>query len=142
MSVVRHRVETFATTHRPCRAPRSTSSSAAPPPTLPRVLRRVAQSWDDHVCPHVTVDDHIICGNGSRVFAGAPLPRSTARGTVDDILVNTGLGVPAELCWRGILDSGDVVEGVDLHPAVETVARILRADPDAAISLPWRGLPA
>lgn len=33
--------------------------------------------------------------------------------------------------WRAFLDSGDVVEGVDLHPAVETVARILRADPDA-----------
>ena len=27
--------------------------------------------------------------------------------------------------------SDDVVAGVDLHPAVETVARLLRADPDA-----------
>jgi hypothetical protein len=42
--------------------------------------------------------------------------------------------------WRAFLDSDDVVEGVDLHPAVETVARILRTDPTQVISLRWRGL--
>jgi AraC-like DNA-binding protein len=51
--------------------------------------------------------------------------------TVDDILVNTGLAYLLSLAWRAFLDSDDVIEGVDLHPAVETVARILRADPDA-----------
>jgi AraC-like DNA-binding protein len=51
--------------------------------------------------------------------------------TVDDILVNTGLAYLLSFAWRAFLDSDDVVEGVDLHPAVETVARILRADPDA-----------
>jgi AraC-like DNA-binding protein len=51
--------------------------------------------------------------------------------TVDDVLVNTGLAYLLSLAWRAFLDSDDVVEGVDLHPAVETVARLLRADPDA-----------
>ncbi|MGH2948377.1 MAG: helix-turn-helix domain-containing protein [Solirubrobacteraceae bacterium] len=50
---------------------------------------------------------------------------------VDDVLVNTGLGYLLSFAWRASLDSDDVVEGVDLHPAVETVARMLRADPDA-----------
>jgi AraC-like DNA-binding protein len=51
--------------------------------------------------------------------------------TMDDVLVNTGLAYLLSFAWRAFLDSDDVVEGVDLHPAVETVARMLRADPDA-----------
>jgi AraC-like DNA-binding protein len=51
--------------------------------------------------------------------------------TVDDVLVNAGLAYLLSFAWRAFLDSDDDVEGVDLHPAVETVARILRADPDA-----------
>jgi AraC-like DNA-binding protein len=51
--------------------------------------------------------------------------------TVDDVLVNTGLAYLLSFAWRAFLDSDDVVEGVDLHPAVEIVARMLRADPDA-----------
>jgi AraC-like DNA-binding protein len=51
--------------------------------------------------------------------------------TVDDVLVNTGLAYLLSFAWRAFLDSDDVVEGVDLHPAVESVARMLRADPDA-----------
>jgi AraC-like DNA-binding protein len=51
--------------------------------------------------------------------------------TVDDVLVNTGLAYLLSFAWRAFLDSDDVVEGVDLHPAVETVARMLRADPNA-----------
>jgi AraC-like DNA-binding protein len=50
--------------------------------------------------------------------------------SVDDVLVNTGLAYLLIFAWRAFLDSDDVVEGVDLHPAVETVARMLRADPD------------
>jgi AraC-like DNA-binding protein len=50
---------------------------------------------------------------------------------VDDVLVNTGLAYLLSFAWRAFLDSDDVVEGVDLHPAVETVARMLRGDPDA-----------
>src|SRR5215218_9858180 len=49
----------------------------------------------------------------------------------DDGLVNTGLAYLLSLAWRAFLDSDDVVEGVDLHPAVKTVARLLRADPEA-----------
>jgi len=51
--------------------------------------------------------------------------------TVDDVVVNAGLAYLLSFAWRAFLDSDDVVEGVDLHPAVETVARILQADPDA-----------
>jgi AraC-like DNA-binding protein len=50
---------------------------------------------------------------------------------VDDLLVNTGLAYLLSFAWRAFLDSHDIVEGVDLHPAVETVARMLQADPDA-----------
>jgi len=52
--------------------------------------------------------------------------------TADDVLINTGLAYLLSFAWRAFLDSNDVVEGVDLHPAVETVAHILQADPDAA----------
>ena len=51
--------------------------------------------------------------------------------TVDDGLVNTGLAYLLSFAWRAFLDSDDIVEGIDLHPAVETVARMLRADPNA-----------
>jgi AraC-like DNA-binding protein len=51
--------------------------------------------------------------------------------SVDDVLVNTGLAYLLTFAWRAFLDSDDIVEGVDLHPAVETVARLLQADPDA-----------
>jgi AraC-like DNA-binding protein len=50
---------------------------------------------------------------------------------VDDGLVNTGLAYLLSFSWRAFLVSDDVVEGVDLHPAVEAVARLLRADPEA-----------
>jgi AraC-like DNA-binding protein len=51
--------------------------------------------------------------------------------TVDDVLFNTGLAYLLTVAWQAFLASEDVVEGIDLHPAVETVARLLRADPDA-----------
>jgi AraC-like DNA-binding protein len=49
----------------------------------------------------------------------------------DDVLANTGLAYLLPLAWRLFLDSDDIVEGTDLHPAVEKVARLLRADPGA-----------
>jgi AraC-like DNA-binding protein len=54
-----------------------------------------------------------------------------AETVLDDVLVNTGLAYLLSFAWRAFLDSDDVVEGVDVHPAVETVAHVLRADPDA-----------
>jgi AraC-like DNA-binding protein len=51
--------------------------------------------------------------------------------TFDDALFNAGLSYLLILAWHTFLDSDDVVEGSDLHPAVETVARLLRADPSA-----------
>jgi AraC-like DNA-binding protein len=62
---------------------------------------------------------------------GALFHEVQAAETVDDVLVNTGLAYLLSFAWRAFLDSDDVVEGVDLHPAVETVARMLQADPDA-----------
>jgi AraC-like DNA-binding protein len=51
---------------------------------------------------------------------------------VDDALLNAGLSYLLVLAWRAFLTSDDLIEGVDVHPAVETVARLLRADPGAA----------
>jgi AraC-like DNA-binding protein len=51
--------------------------------------------------------------------------------SLDDVLFNAGLQYLLIFAWRAFLDSDDLVEGTDLHPAVETVARLLRADPSA-----------
>lgn len=51
--------------------------------------------------------------------------------TRDDALVNAGLSYLLAFAWQAFLDSQDVVAGVDVHPAVEAVAHLLRADPDA-----------
>jgi AraC-like DNA-binding protein len=50
---------------------------------------------------------------------------------LDTALLNAGLSYLLALAWRAFLDSDDTIEGVDVHPAVQTVARILRADPRA-----------
>jgi AraC-like DNA-binding protein len=51
--------------------------------------------------------------------------------TVDESLLNAGLPYLLLSAWRAFLESEDLVAGVDVHPAVETVARCLRADPEA-----------
>jgi AraC-like DNA-binding protein len=51
--------------------------------------------------------------------------------TVDDALLNAGLSYLLLSACRAFLASEDLVAGVDVHPAVETVARSLRADPEA-----------
>ena len=50
---------------------------------------------------------------------------------LDTALLNAGLSYLLALAWRAFLDSDYTIEGVDVHPAVQTVARILRADPHA-----------
>ena len=52
-------------------------------------------------------------------------------GTTDDALLNAGLAYLLVSAWRAFLESEDLVAGVEVHPAVETVARALRADPEA-----------
>ena len=52
-------------------------------------------------------------------------------GTVDDTLFNAGLSYLLALSWRAFLDSSDVVGDVEVHPAVDAVARLLHADPGA-----------
>jgi AraC-like DNA-binding protein len=51
--------------------------------------------------------------------------------TVDDALHNAGLTYLLLSAWRAFLESEDLVAGVDVHPAVDTVARCLSADPEA-----------
>lgn len=51
--------------------------------------------------------------------------------TVEDGLFNAGLAYLLALAWRAFLDSTDVVAGREVHPAVDTVAHLLQADPDA-----------
>ncbi len=48
----------------------------------------------------------------------------------DDALLNAGLAYLLLSAWRAFLESEELVIGVDVHPAVETVARLLRADPE------------
>ena len=50
---------------------------------------------------------------------------------VDHALLNAGLAYLLIFAWRTFLDTDDVVAGADVHPAVETVARRLHADPGA-----------
>ena len=52
-------------------------------------------------------------------------------GTVDDILFNAGLSYLLASAWRAFLDSSEVVGGLELHPAIDNVARLLQADPGA-----------
>jgi AraC-like DNA-binding protein len=47
----------------------------------------------------------------------------------DDALFNAGLSYLLLAAWRAFVDSDDVVGGVDVHPAVDRVARLLHADP-------------
>jgi AraC-like DNA-binding protein len=51
--------------------------------------------------------------------------------TLEDGLFNAGLAYLLALAWRAFLDSTDVVADRQVHPAVDTVARLLQADPDA-----------
>jgi AraC-like DNA-binding protein/quercetin dioxygenase-like cupin family protein len=48
---------------------------------------------------------------------------------VDDTLFTVGLAYLLLNGWQAFLDSEDVVGGVDVHPAVDRVARLLHADP-------------
>jgi AraC-like DNA-binding protein len=52
-------------------------------------------------------------------------------GPVDDTLFNAGLSYLLALAWRAFLDSTEVVGARDVHAAVDTVARLLQADPGA-----------
>ena len=49
--------------------------------------------------------------------------------TIDDALLNAGLAYLLVSAWRRSCDSEELVAGVEVHPAVETVARRLHADP-------------
>jgi AraC-like DNA-binding protein len=52
--------------------------------------------------------------------------------TRDSALANAGLAYLLTLAWRIYLDGGELVDGMDVHPAVRSVALRLRADPGAA----------
>ena len=50
---------------------------------------------------------------------------------VDDTVLNAGLSYLLASAWRAFVDSSDVVHDLEVHPAVNTAARLLQADPDA-----------
>jgi AraC-like DNA-binding protein len=50
---------------------------------------------------------------------------------LDETLFNVGLSYLLLAAWQAFLDSDDVVGGVDVHPAVDRVARLLHTDPGA-----------
>jgi AraC-like DNA-binding protein len=49
--------------------------------------------------------------------------------TLDDTLFNAGLSYLLLAAWQAFVDSDDAVGGVDVHPAVDRVARLLHANP-------------
>jgi AraC-like DNA-binding protein len=62
---------------------------------------------------------------------GALFRELSEASTVDDIVFNAGLSYLLASAWRAFLDSSDVVDHLEVHPAVNTAARLLQADPDA-----------
>ena len=48
--------------------------------------------------------------------------------TVDDTLFNVGLSYLLASAWRAFLDSRDVIGDLEVHPAVDAVAHLLRTD--------------
>jgi AraC-like DNA-binding protein len=68
---------------------------------------------------------------GRAAHLGALLGELRDAGPVDDALLNAGLAYLLLFAWRAFLESEDLVAGIDVHPAVETVARCLHADPEA-----------
>jgi AraC-like DNA-binding protein len=48
--------------------------------------------------------------------------------TVDDTLFSIGLSYLLLSAWQSFVDSEDIVGGVDVHPAVDRVARLLQAE--------------
>jgi AraC-like DNA-binding protein len=61
---------------------------------------------------------------------GALFREVRAAESADHVLANAGLAYALILAWRLFLESSEIVEGTDLHPAVEAVVRLLRADPN------------
>jgi AraC-like DNA-binding protein len=68
---------------------------------------------------------------GRAAHLGALLGELRDAGPVDNALLNAGLAYLLLFAWRAFLESEDLVAGVDVHPAVEIVARCLHADPEA-----------
>jgi AraC-like DNA-binding protein len=77
-----------------------------------------------------------LLGSGAAGRLGALFREVRAAETRDDALANTGLAYLLVSAWRAFLESDAVVESIDLHPAVETVARLLRSDRGAG-DLAW-----
>jgi AraC-like DNA-binding protein len=70
-------------------------------------------------------------GASSAARLGALLRELHGREPADHALLNAGLPYLLLLAWRAFLESDDLIAGVELHPAVETVAQLLRADPES-----------
>ena len=53
----------------------------------------------------------------------------------DPALANTGLAYLQTVAWRAFLDSAEVVDSVDVHPAVRAAARLRQAEPNTEADL-------
>jgi AraC-like DNA-binding protein len=83
--------------------------------------------------------EHDPIGQFSRRLDPARVPRLDAllrellqAETTDDALFNVGLAYLLLAAWRAFLDTDQVVPGIDVHPAVELVARKLQTAPGAS----------
>ncbi len=50
--------------------------------------------------------------------------------TRDRALTNTGLAYLLTACWRAFLDSDNIVDSIDVHPAIRTAIQLLQTSPD------------
>jgi AraC-like DNA-binding protein/quercetin dioxygenase-like cupin family protein len=100
----------------------------------PDLVARVAR--EPHLAPLLADDPP---GQHSRHLGTASARRLQAlfeqvhdAETRDTTLANTGLAYLLALAWRTFLDTTDLVDAIDVHPAVRTVARLLQTNPGTA----------
>jgi len=100
----------------------------------PRLVARLAR--EPHLAP-LLVDDPVGQYSGHLGAAAARRLRALFEEvhhaeTRDPALANAGLAYLLTLAWRTFLDTGEIVDGVDVHSAVRRVALQLRAEPGRA----------
>ena len=110
--------------------------SSTSPPTTSCGGRCSARGWCPAPAPPPLFERDPVGQFSRRLDAAASratrraLARAARRRDLDDALLNAGLAYLLLSAWRAFLESEELVIGVDVHPAVETVARLLRADPE------------
>lgn len=99
--------------------PRLVARIATSPHTRPLLESDPVQSFSRHISTTSARRLHALFGD---VHAAE---------SRDQAMANAGLAFLLTSAWRAFLDSNDVVDSHDIHPAVRAVAQALRTDPNA-----------